>query len=111
MSNKDLDDLQSRIQSFQKKNDDSEAVEKKAAQSDNISMGVRAGAELLVPILVACFIGYQLDGWLETKPIFLIIMLLLGMGAGFLNVYKITVAIDESDSTKDKDVKNDDKEV
>lgn len=110
MSNKDLDDLQSKIQSFQKKNDDDEAVEKKVAQSDNMSMGIRAGAELLVPILVAGFIGYQIDGWLETKPIFLIILLLLGMGAGFLNVYRITVAIDQNSAPNKKDHQNDDKQ-
>lgn len=101
MSNKDLDELQNKIKSFQNKSDDSAEIEKKRADSDNMSMGIRAGAELLVPILVAGFIGYKLDEWLDKAPIFLIIFLLLGMGAGFLNVYKITMAIDES-TTSDK---------
>lgn len=58
--------------------------------AENMNMGFRAGAELITPIAVGAFIGWLLDGWLDTTPIFLIIFLLFGIGAGFLGVYRVT---------------------
>jgi ATP synthase protein I len=44
--------------------------------------------ELVVGIVVGGFIGWWLDKWLSTKPIFLLVMLLLGMIAGVLNMLR-----------------------
>ena len=57
---------------------------------ESMSVGLRAGAELVTSILAGGFIGYWLDVWLETKPIFLIAMLLLGVITGFVNVWRTT---------------------
>jgi len=45
----------------------------------NMNMGLRAGAELIASILGGGLIGYGLDQWLDTKPIFLIAMLVLAL--------------------------------
>ncbi|MEC8414118.1 MAG: AtpZ/AtpI family protein, partial [Pseudomonadota bacterium] len=37
---------------------------------------------------VGGFIGWWLDRWLSTKPIFLLVMLLLGMIAGLVNMLR-----------------------
>ncbi len=56
----------------------------------NMSVGMRAGAELVGAIMASGLIGYGLDRWFETKPVFLIIMLLLGVCTGFFNVWRTT---------------------
>lgn len=71
-----------------------ETQDKKYAdkQDDNESMavGLRAGAELITSIAAGGLIGYGLDNWLETKPFFLIAMLVLGVITGFVNVWRTT---------------------
>lgn len=62
----------------------------KLKDAENMSNGMRAGAELMGSIAGGGFIGWLLDQWLETAPLMLIIFLLLGIGTGFYNVYKTT---------------------
>ena len=48
------------------------------------------GLHLVSGPLVGFAIGYGLDAWLGTSPWCKIIFLLVGIGAGFLNVYRDT---------------------
>ena len=68
----------------------------KLKDAENVNNGIRAGAELVVTIGAGVLIGYGLDSWLGTKPIFLIIFLLAGVFAGFFNIYRITQNIGSS---------------
>jgi ATP synthase protein I len=58
--------------------------------SNNSIMGLafRIGIELVAAIFVATFIGYYLDKWLGTKPIFIIILFMVGVVAGIFNVVR-----------------------
>jgi ATP synthase protein I len=40
-------------------------------------------------LVVAVAIGYGLDRWLHTLPLFLILFVLLGGAAGLLNVWRL----------------------
>lgn len=54
----------------------------------------KVSTELVVGVFVGGFIGYALDQWLmpkmgvQTSPLFLLVFLLLGIAAGFLNVIR-----------------------
>jgi ATP synthase protein I len=48
----------------------------------------RIGIELLAALLVGGGIGWLLDRWLGTLPLFLLIFFFLGAGAGLLNVFR-----------------------
>jgi ATP synthase protein I len=54
-----------------------------------MSLGFRVISELVATVLVGGFIGWTLDKWTGAKPIFLVIFLVLGMAAGFWNIYRI----------------------
>ena len=54
-----------------------------------MSLGFRAVTELCVGLLVGTAIGWQLDAWLGTKPLLMLIFLFLGMAAGVWNVMRI----------------------
>lgn len=54
-----------------------------------LASGMRAASELVAGVLVGAGLGYLLDRQFGTMPLFLIILLLAGMGAGFLNVYRM----------------------
>lgn len=46
------------------------------------------GLHLVSGPLVGVAIGFGLDAWLDTSPWMKIIFLFIGIGAGFLNVYR-----------------------
>jgi ATP synthase protein I len=64
-----------------------------SAQSTGQAMGLgfRVASELLAGVLVGGGIGWAIDRWLGTRPLILIVMLFVGMVAGFWNVYRLAV--------------------
>jgi ATP synthase protein I len=62
--------------------------------------GFRVTSELVAGVLVGGFLGWWIDHWLGTKPFAFLIMLLVGMVAGFWNVYKIAMK-PTGDTSKD----------
>ncbi len=54
-----------------------------------MGMGIRVSTELVAGVLVGGFIGWWIDRWLNSSPFGLLIMLMIGMVAGFWNVYRI----------------------
>jgi len=48
------------------------------------------GISLVASILIGLAMGYYLDQWLETRPVFTLIMLVMGIISGFRNVYILT---------------------
>ncbi|MGE4314345.1 MAG: AtpZ/AtpI family protein [Pseudobdellovibrionaceae bacterium] len=70
-----------------------ERLKAKEEDATDMQLGIRAGTEMVVSVLSGSLIGYGLDYWLETKPIFFMIFIFTGIGVGFLNIYKITQKI------------------
>jgi ATP synthase protein I len=52
-------------------------------------VGLRVGVELVSALAVAVAIGWGLDHWLHTLPLFLIVFVLLGGAAGVANVWRL----------------------
>ncbi|NDC43775.1 MAG: hypothetical protein EBZ71_01700 [Proteobacteria bacterium] len=80
----EFDDLKFKIDLIKKK------YKKEKTQKNNNSIGsaFKISTELIAAVFVAIFIGWYLDKWLGTKPIFLIILLLVGIFAGIFNVVR-----------------------
>lgn len=54
-----------------------------------MGVGLRVGVELVSALAVAVAIGWALDRWLHTLPLFLVIFLVLGGAAGLVNVWRM----------------------
>lgn len=52
-------------------------------------IGARVGVEMVSALVVAVAIGWGLDRWLGTTPVFLGVFVLLGGAAGVLNVWRM----------------------
>lgn len=70
---------------MKKKNNNKETIQ-------GLSLVTQIGLSVITPILLSVFFGNFIDKKLATKGIFVIIFLILGTGAGFLNLFKITGA-------------------
>jgi ATP synthase protein I len=69
-----------------------------------VSQGAKAFAvawslpfQLIVPPLVGGGIGYLLDRWLHTKPIFMLVLGILGFIIGLREVIKMAALMDKKD--------------
>ena len=75
------------------------------------AQGMRMSLEMVAAVVVGGGIGWFLDGWLDTKPLFLLIFLALGLIAGIRNVYQAAnrlsskYATGEDPSKRDNDQK------
>ena len=75
-------------------------------------MAFRFGTEIVVAVAVGGGLGFLIDTWLNTKPWFLIVFLLLGNAAGLWNVFRVTndqgyAAGFESSKRRDSEKSND----
>jgi ATP synthase protein I len=67
-----------------------------------MGMGIRVSTELVAGVLVGGFIGWWIDRWLNSSPFGLLIMLMIGMVAGFWNVYRIAMRPTGGSSSKEQ---------
>lgn len=68
-------------------------VKKKRDYKDtlkNLTLISQIGLSVVTPILMGVFLGQLLDKWFGTRSIFVIIFIVLGAGAGVLNLFKLT---------------------
>jgi ATP synthase protein I len=49
----------------------------------------RISTELLVGICAGLGFGWLLDNWLETRPLFMLLLAFIGFGAGIYNVWRL----------------------
>jgi F0F1-type ATP synthase assembly protein I len=62
-----------------------------------------AGFELAASVLLGLFGGQWLDRRLGTAPLFLLVGVLLGMAAGFWNLYRLSLRIGQRTRSKEKE--------
>jgi len=60
-----------------------------AGDASALGLGMRVGVELFSALAVAVAIGWGLDKWLHTMPLFLIIFVVLGGAAGMANLWRM----------------------
>ena len=81
-----LQDLDSRLKAEKKQTAQPEKSSIQSQGATDYSKGYRLVSEFVAGILVGAAIGYGLDYVFHTLPLFLIIFLLAGFGAGMVNM-------------------------
>ncbi|MBI1214255.1 MAG: hypothetical protein GC185_00385 [Alphaproteobacteria bacterium] len=54
-----------------------------------LAMAARAATDMVASIIVGAFLGYWLDKWLDTSPLFMIVFLFFGFASGFFAIYRL----------------------
>ena len=83
-----LDDLDARLHKARADAFEPQGGKQGLNPAGGLSAGIHVATELVVAMMVAVAIGWYLDDWLETKPLFLLVFFFLGAAAGALNVYR-----------------------
>ena len=71
--------------------DDAAAEASARTMGSAMSLGFRVMTEFVSAVAVGAFVGWQIDSFIGTSPLFLLVLLTLGTAAGFWNVYRIAV--------------------
>ena len=56
----------------------------------NLALISQIGISIITPILLGVYLGNFIDKKLGTNGVFAIALIIIGAGAGFLNIFKLT---------------------
>ncbi len=97
-----LDALEKKIKSARKAQEQSALPHHGGA-----SHGMRAGLDLVSGVAVGTAIGFGLDTWLGTMPLFLLICMMIGTAAGVKllmeTAKRASAEVDEEETTQESD--------
>ena len=71
-------------------------ADRKQSDLKGLSFAYRISSELVAALIVSVILGLTIDKFLDTKPIALIALILLGFFAGLLNIYRLIRRIENS---------------
>jgi ATP synthase protein I len=86
-----LDELGRRLEAFERRAEATGTLPKKIkgpAPSSALGAAMKLSTEFVAAAVVGGAMGWLIDWGLGTRPWFFIAMMLLGIGAGFLNVFR-----------------------
>jgi ATP synthase protein I len=89
MSKNKFDDIQTKIDKYKKKKPSLKAMES-SGKAFNIAI------ELVAGVIVGLIIGMFFDNLFDSKPIFLIICIILAMTAAFRSIWKNNIKSDDT---------------
>ena len=84
-----LQNIDRRIERMRDEKAERQALERSALPTGAGAILGRVATELVAGVMVGTFIGWALDRWLETSPLFLVMLFFLGAAAGMLNVWRM----------------------
>jgi ATP synthase protein I len=70
--------------------------DRKQSDLKGLSFAYRISSELVAALIVSVILGLTIDKFLDTKPIALIALIILGFFAGLLNIYRLIRRIENS---------------
>ncbi|HOO82458.1 MAG TPA: AtpZ/AtpI family protein [Alphaproteobacteria bacterium] len=88
--NSDLKDLEKKIREAKHGKDPDAEELSRIRKAQNSKMAMQAGYEFVASVMLSAILGYFIDQWLGTAPLFLISLFLLGTCAGFLSIFRVS---------------------
>ncbi|NMA86392.1 MAG: AtpZ/AtpI family protein [Tissierellia bacterium] len=56
---------------------------------ENLALITQIGLSIITPILIGVYLGGLIDKKLELNGVFTLILIIIGAGAGFMNLFKL----------------------
>jgi len=81
--------LSDRIAQFESRKVAQQQAAKRAQMpTQGLALAGRVAVELVAGIAVGGFLGWLLDSWLGTTPLFMVVLFFIGAAAGMMNVWR-----------------------
>ena len=87
--NERLAEVDRRLNELQAQRDEKDRPSRSIIPEGTVAIMSRVATELVAGVVVGAFVGWALDQWLDTSPLFLLVMFFLGAIAGMLNVWRV----------------------
>ena len=84
-----LAEIDRRLDKLQAQREETDRPAPSARPEGRAAIMGRVATELVAGVVVGAFIGWALDRWLDTSPLFMLVMFFMGAIAGMLNVWRI----------------------
>ena len=84
---KNLKEISARLE-IAKKNLKKDKKNNKSSNAESLGKALKISTELVAAVVVGSTIGFLLDSWFDTKPLFTICFFFIGVAAGISNVFK-----------------------
>tara|TARA_Y100000590_G_scaffold427937_1_gene538691 strand:- start:91 stop:375 length:285 start_codon:yes stop_codon:yes gene_type:complete len=84
---KNLKEISTRLE-IAKKKVSKKQTKKNGSNAASIGKALKISTELVAAVVVGATIGYLLDNWFDTKPLFIVCFFLIGIVAGLRNVFR-----------------------
>jgi len=92
------EEFKARLESARQKHDNSTWDGRlKVERSGALGRAWRLSVEIIAAFLVCGGFGWMLDKWFDTKPVFLLVFVVIGMFVGIYNVFKVAKAMNPED--------------
>ena len=88
-SDSNLKDLEKKINEAKHGAEPSEDEALRIKRAHDNKAAMQAGYEFVASVLLSAILGYFIDQWLGTTPLFLILLFLLGTCAGFMAIFRL----------------------
>ena len=105
-----LADIDRRLDKLQAQRKEKDRPGRSALPEGMAAIMGRVATELVAGVVVGALIGWALDRWLDTSPLFMLVMFFMGAIAGMLNVWRVFTGrglaagyFDEQKNLSDKD--------
>ena len=86
---KRLAEIERRLDKLQADREPKDRPSRSALPEGMAAIMGRVATELVAGVVVGAFIGWALDRWLDTSPLFMLVMFFMGAIAGMLNVWRV----------------------
>ena len=84
---KNFKEISTRLE-IAKKNLKKKQFTNQSSNATSLGKALKIGTELVAAVVVGSTLGFILDNWFGTKPLFIICFFFIGVIAGILNVIK-----------------------
>ena len=91
-----LDALDKRLEALRAER--AEKTARETRSSPELGMAFRLATEFVAGVVVGGIIGWQLDAFFGTKPIFLMVFIIIGIAAAMWNVYRVADRMHKADA-------------
>lgn len=86
----DIDELEKKIRAAKGGEELSPEEARKQRDHNNAHIAAKAGFEFAAAIFLSAALGYFIDQQFETAPLFMIMFFFLGVGAGFVSLFRMS---------------------